>query len=73
MPRAFDTRRIEVIDDMVADIYRRMTPARRLEIAFDSHRFARVWMHKIVSDKHPDWSAAAVEAEVRRRTIGAAA
>ena len=48
------------------EIYRRMTPGRRLELAenlyWSARRLKSAWLHSL----HPDWSAEAVEAEVTR-------
>jgi hypothetical protein len=48
------------------EIYRRMTPGRRLELAenlyWSARRLKSAWLRSL----HPDWSEEAVEAEVTR-------
>lgn len=71
MARDYDLRRIEVIDDATAEMFRRMTPEDRLRTAFEAMRFAEELSRAAVVQQHPDWRPAAIEQEVRRRTYGA--
>lgn len=71
MSREYDIRRIEVIDDATAEMFRRMTPERRLAMAFEAMRFAEDFARSAVTQQHPDWSSDAINKEVRRRTYGA--
>ena len=48
------------------EIYRRMTPGRRLELAENLYWSARRLKHAWLRSLHPDWSEEAVEAEVTR-------
>jgi Rv0078B-related antitoxin len=60
-------RSIEVVDDIVAEILRRKTPAERLAIADGMWRFARVMIRAIVAREHPDWSEDEINRQVARR------
>jgi hypothetical protein len=48
------------------EIYRRMTPGRRLEIAEQLYWSARRMKWTWLRTQHPDWADAEVEAEVTR-------
>lgn len=48
------------------EIYRRMTPGRRLEVAEQMYWSARRMKWAWLRTQHPDWSDAEVEAEVTR-------
>jgi hypothetical protein len=48
------------------EIYRRMTPGRRLELAENLYWSARRLKHAWLRSLHPAWSEEAVEAEVTR-------
>jgi hypothetical protein len=48
------------------EIYRRMTPGRRLEIAEQMYWSARRMKAAWLRTQHPDWSDAGVETEVTR-------
>jgi hypothetical protein len=65
-----DPRRIEVVDPMIAEALRRMTPAQRLARAHDMWRYARDRVLAIVTSAHPDWTKEQVAAELRRRMLG---
>lgn len=58
---------VEVIDDDVADIYRKMTEAERLQIAFDMWRSARRMVTNAVKSEHPDWTESQIVEEVALR------
>ena len=65
--RTLDPSRIEVVDDAMAEVLRRMTPTQRLAIGTSIWRSARRMLHSILSDAHPGWSCQEVEREVSRR------
>lgn len=67
MPADFDIRRIEVIDDLTAEIYRRMTPGRRLRIGFDTWESAKAWTQAGIRHRHPEWTEVQVREEFIRR------
>lgn len=65
--------RIEVIDDATVQALRRLSPAKRWEIANSMFVQCRQLVRSSVTSSHPEWSASQVEAEVcRRLTLGAA-
>jgi hypothetical protein len=70
MPRSIDPRRIEVIDDQMAEILRQKTPAERIEMIAAANRTARLLAAAGVRYQHPDWDDNKIHAEVIRRTVG---
>ncbi|MGQ0695062.1 MAG: hypothetical protein ACT4OL_05730 [Nitrospiraceae bacterium] len=62
-----DARRIEVIDDTMAEVLRRKTPAERLAIGFGLWRSARTLLRGQLASLHPEWDARQVDREVARR------
>jgi len=69
MPADFDIRRIEVIDDQTADMFRRMTPAQRVRVGFNARDFAKRVMAAGLQHQHPDWSKQQIELEVKARLM----
>ncbi|BFU93801.1 MAG: hypothetical protein NTNFB02_05230 [Nitrospira sp.] len=62
-----DPRRIEVLDDAMAEVLRRKTPAERLAIGFGLWRSARTMLRGQLASLHPDWDVQRLEREVARR------
>lgn len=62
-----DPGQIEVVDEAVAAILRRKTPAERVAIASDAHRTARLMTTAQVRRMHPDWTDEQVRREAARR------
>jgi hypothetical protein len=62
-----DPRRIEVMNEAMAEIARKKTVAERLAVGFGLWRYARRRHEGAVRTDHPDWDDAAVKAEVNRR------
>jgi hypothetical protein len=60
---------VEVIDDRVAEILKRNTPAERLRIGFDMWISARNMLLSHIQNIHPEWSQQEVEREVARRLL----
>ncbi len=62
-----DRGQIEVVDDIVAEILRRKTPAERIRITCDLwvsvHRMLTTHLRKT----HPEWNFKKIEQEVARR------
>jgi hypothetical protein len=58
---------VEVVDENVATILRRKTPAQRLEMAFAMWRSAHAMLTAMLERIHPDWSDEDVASEVARR------
>ena len=62
-----DRGQIEVLDDALADVLRRKTPAEKIQMIAAAHRTARQLIAAGVRHQHPEWGDAQVEAEVVRR------
>ena len=60
---------IEVIDDDMADVYRRMSAAEKIAVAHGMWRYARERLTASVRWLHPDWDERAVRREVGRRLL----
>ena len=65
-----DSSRIEVPDDAVVEVLRRLTPGERLVIANRMWVSARKTVEFIVRQAHPDWNEQQVRQEVARRMLG---
>ncbi|HYO09553.1 MAG TPA: hypothetical protein VER17_11330 [Tepidisphaeraceae bacterium] len=65
--RSFDPRRIEVIDDDVAEILRRKAPAEKMEMIFAANRTMRLRIEGALRTWHPQWTDEQVAREVARR------
>jgi hypothetical protein len=61
---------IEVIDDEMAEILRRMTPAQKLSAANDMWRYARQRLVAHFRREHPDRDEKAINVAVSRRLLG---
>jgi hypothetical protein len=61
---------IEVIDDQMAEIYRRMTPAQRLARANEMWKYARRRLVALLAEAHPEWNLKQINDEVCLRMIG---
>ena len=68
-----DDGQIEVLDDEVAEVLRRKTPAERMALVGEAWDFARRWVRAAVRAEQPDWDESAVQAEVSRRLLNATA
>ncbi len=58
---------VEIIDPMVVEILRRMTPTERLQQAFSMWETARIITQGGVAHQHPDWNEQQVLREVAKR------
>jgi hypothetical protein len=58
---------VEIIDPMVVEIYRKMTPQQRLARAFGMWESAQVIVRGAVQCEHPDWTEEQVLREVANR------
>ena len=65
-----DAGQIEVVDDELASVLRRKTPAQRLEMMFSANRMIRKMLEATIAQKHPDWSDRQILREVARRILG---
>ena len=64
-----DAGQIEVVDDAMAEIYRRKTPADRVEMALSENDFVRQLIAGHLRTIHPDWDDARIQAEIARRML----
>jgi len=67
-----DKGQIEVVDDAVAEILRKKTPAERVAMALDANRTLRLIVEGGIRTQHPDWDDTQVSKEVARRMLGGA-
>jgi hypothetical protein len=58
---------MEILDDAMADILRRKTPAERLAIANGMWKFARDMLRASLAREHPDWTEDELNRMVARR------
>jgi hypothetical protein len=63
---------IDVVDDDIAEILRRKSPAERIQMAAEANDTARMLMAAGIRFTHPDWSEECVRREVARRMLDAA-
>jgi hypothetical protein len=70
MHRVLDPSKIEVIDEALAEVLRRKTPAERIEMIAAANRAARLLATAGAKHQHPEWNEAQVQAEVLRRVCG---
>ena len=56
-----------MIDDALAEVLRRKTPAERIKIGFGLWTSARDMLLASLKKTHPEWSIEMVEKEVARR------
>jgi len=57
---------IEIIDDQMADVFRRMDGAQRLRIASDMYSSARRMLMSHLRHTHSDWDDRQIAAEAAR-------
>lgn len=62
-----DPRRIEVIDDQTAAMYRLQSGAESVRAGLAMFEFAVAVVRSSVREQHPDWTAAQIESETARR------
>ena len=62
-----DWRRIEVVDEVMAEVLRRKTPAERIAIGFGLWRSARKMLRAQLAAKHREWDEQQLDREVARR------
>jgi hypothetical protein len=64
-----DPDQIEVMDDAMAEVYRRKSSAERLVVAHGMWRYARLRLLAAVKWQHPEWDDDAIAREVGRRML----
>jgi len=62
-----DPGQIEVVDDTMAEVLKRKTPAERIAIGFTMWTAARNMLMVHLKRTHPEWNSEMVEKEVARR------
>ena len=62
-----DWRRIEVMDEAMAEVLRRKTPAERIAIGFGLWRSAQRMLRAELTSLHPEWDGQRIDREVARR------
>jgi hypothetical protein len=62
--------KLEVIDDDLAEVLRKKSPAEKIQMIGDANRTARLLAAAGVRFQHPDWNDAQVHAEILRRVCG---
>jgi len=58
---------IEVIDDIMIDIYKQKSPLERLEIAFGLWNSARTQLFHYLRSLQPDWDEKKIRQEIAKR------
>lgn len=64
-----DPGQIEVVDDAVAEVLRRKTPAERVAMIAGSQRTARLILKSAIRRRHSDWSDVQLDREVAARLL----
>jgi hypothetical protein len=70
MSRTPNPERIEVVDDDLAEVLRKKTPAERVEMIAAANRTARLLAAAGIRYQHPDWNESQIQAEIIRRVCG---
>jgi hypothetical protein len=58
---------MDVLDDEMVEVYRQMSGAERLRIAFGLFASARRMLTNHLRSEHPDWDEETIQREVARR------
>lgn len=58
---------VEIIEPRMVEIFRQMTPAKKLSQAFGMWDFAISLMTASIRKDHPEWDGAAIQREILRR------
>ena len=59
--------RIEMVDDVMAEILRKKTPAERIQIGFNLWTSARKMLTAHLKSTHPEWNEKQISQEVAKR------
>ncbi len=59
----------DVVEDRVAEILRRQTPAQRVMAALTANRLVRLRIEGHLKTVHPDWDDTDVQKEIARRML----
>jgi hypothetical protein len=66
-PWRLDDGQIEVVDDAVAEVLRRKTPAERVAMLLEANVTLRTLVEGGLRTQHPDWTDEQIRTEVARR------
>lgn len=61
---------LEVVDDELAEVLRRKTPAEKIIMISAANRTARMLAAAGIRYQHPDWDDTQVQTEIIRRVCG---
>ena len=64
-----DYRRIEIVDPMMAEIYRSKTVTQRIQMMLDANATMRLLIAGALRTQNPDWSEQAINQEVAKRML----
>jgi hypothetical protein len=67
--RPIDPRRIEVVDDAIAEIRRSKTVTERIAMVVAANRTVRLRIEGHLRTRHPDWSDQEIQDEIARRML----
>ncbi len=62
-----DRGKIEVVDDVMADVLRKKTPAERIRIGFGLWTSVRTMLMAHLKREHPEWSEKELHRAIARR------
>ena len=68
--RRLDAGQIEVIEDELADVLRRKTPAERVAMISEANETMRLLISAGLRRRHPEWPEERLKAELVRRMGG---
>jgi len=60
-------RNVEIIDDLMAKVFKEKTPQQRLAIAFGMWTSAKKQMTNYLRSQHPEWDETMLKKEVAKR------
>jgi hypothetical protein len=64
-----DLSRMEVVDDAMAEVFRRKHPSERIRIGFEIWMSCRRMLEAHLRRAHPDWRDEAIQREIARRLL----
>ncbi len=65
-----DDGQIEVVDDAVAEVLRRLSPRTKLEAISDYRDTIALMIRALLRTEHPEWEPEQLSREVARRLLG---
>ncbi len=67
---AIDPRNIEMMDPIMVEVLKRLSPKETLRQALESHELGRRLVESGVRTQYPDWSDKQIQIEILRRMHG---